>query len=113
MTRAEDRREELEAFLWQHVAPAFADRRQGAAVVKAVLDRADACVNAVRPPRAPGKPRGPKKPPAVHYAMVSGLAACKAGDFDTRRWARTQDPQAVTCESCRKTPAWREAGDPS
>ncbi len=111
MTAAEDRREELEAFLWQHVAPAFADRRLGAALVAKVMDLSDACVKAVRPPRAPKSPAGPEKPPAVHYAIAPrGNPACRPGDWlPPANWAVTADAQAVTCGHCRKTPAWQEA----
>jgi hypothetical protein len=117
MTAAEDRREELEAFLWQHVAPAYQDRRQGAAIVKAVLDRADACVKAVRPPRAPRNPADPpkpKQPPAAHYAgRRPGISACRPGDWSSSGWEITTDPQAVTCGHSRKTPAWLKAGEAS
>lgn len=113
MSAASDRREELEAFLWQHVAPAFTGRRQGAALVAKVMDLSDACVKAVHPPRVP-KPAGPpdpKKPPAVHYATTgSGRPACRPGDWlSVQGRAVDADPQAVTCGHCRKNPAWQEA----
>ena len=115
MTAAEDRREELEAFLWQHVAPAFQDRRQGAAIVAAVLDRADAIVKTVRPPRAPRNPADPpkpKQPPAVHFPASRGRTQCRHGDFSPSNWQVTTDPQAVTCGHCRKTDAWHAAARP-
>lgn len=109
MSAVSDRREELEAFLWQHVAPAFADRRQGAALVARVMDLSGACVKAVRPPRAPD-PAGPRKPPAVHYAPAgSGYPACRPDDrLSAGSWAVAAEPEAVTCGHCRKTAAWRE-----
>lgn len=112
MTTMKHLREELEALLWKRLAPVITDRREGATVVRDVMKAADAYAKAGQP-RSAAKPRGPKKPPAVHYAAASGAAACKPGDWGTRRWQLTMDPQAVTCESCRKSPAWQEAGEPS
>ena len=82
MTAAGDRREDLEALLWQEKIPA--------PLVELILAAADAYAKAFRP-------RGPRKPPvptaggpaAVHYAPAgSGHAACQPGREWTVRGSR-------------------------
>lgn len=106
MTAAEDRREDLEALLWKHRVPPL--------LVAKILVAADAYAKASRP-RGPKKPPEPKKPPAVHYAAAgSEYTACLPSErWSSTRLVSTVDPQDVTCQRCRKTPAWREAGGAS
>lgn len=107
---AEERREELEALLWQHKAPP--------ALVAKILAAADAYAKASRPP-VPKKLAKPKKPPAVHYRLPkNGRPSCRAHAFmsTVTGWAVTPDTAAVTCEHCRKSSPWQQAaeagGDP-
>jgi hypothetical protein len=111
MTAADDRREELEALLWKRAAPAFG-RQEAQALVADIMTAADAYAQAARP-RVPRKPPGPPAPPAVHYAHPrGGYPACRPGDpLSARNWKTAGDRQAVTCGHCRKTPAWRKAGE--
>jgi hypothetical protein len=102
MTRAQDRREELEALLWQEKIPE--------PLIARILAAADAYAEAMRP-RKPKQPAEPKKPPAVHY-RADNRAACQPGDpLSSRTWVLTTDPEAVTCGHCRKT-LGRGSGDP-
>lgn len=113
MTAAEDRREELEAMIWRSLRKARTPLSEAwqQAHVAAVLTAADAYAAAMRP-RVPRKPGEPGKPPATHYAAGSGHPACRPDSlFSARNWASTTTPNAVTCGHCRKTAAWREAGE--
>lgn len=101
MTVADDRREELEALLWQNAIPA--------PVVAEILAAADGYARASRPPRVPAEPG---KPPAVHYALEGrGRPACRPHDLLAGlNWAVSGDPQTVTCGHCRKIAGAQEAG---
>jgi hypothetical protein len=106
VTAAGDRRDELEAELWR--LPGFT-----AVGVDRVLARADAYAKAEA--RASGEPRpapAGRKPPAAHFAGAAGRPACQPHETGSSGWQVTGDPQAVTCEHCRKRPEWREAVAP-
>jgi hypothetical protein len=111
LTAAEDRREDLEAVIRRQLTNITKRPHTANECTDAILKAADAYAKA---PRAPEKPPEPKKPPAVHYAPLNGYAACRPYyTRSTQSWAVSADPQVVTCGTCRKTPAWREAAEAS
>jgi hypothetical protein len=101
VTAAEDRREDLEAILWRlgH-APEIVTE-----VMRAARAYARAAVRDSREPKAPAA----EKVPVVHLASVRGRSACRPHDPPAFGWKTAGAAGDVTCQHCRKTPAWRDA----
>lgn len=115
MTRAEDRREELEAAVWRSLGKARAPLSPAwqQAHVASVMEAADAYAKASRRlgPRKPELAVREPKPAALHYAPPAmGYPACRPDNpFSARNWAVTGRPERVTCGHCLKALARQEA----
>ena len=103
MTSAADRREELEARLWQAGLPVTA--------VEHILQAADTYAEAVAEERIDGRNQLARAAaglgPPVHYRGVYGPTACRATWKRQPRYV-TRDPAAVTCNGCKRSRGYKD-----